>query len=154
MKESRARREKRQPIPSGLAGRLRGRRAFRFGFPFCFSISSSVATCARIRRSVATPLVYIRAHVAISQGNRRSPESHLKVTFPFVLFSVGFARFVCPGVCLASALARAGGGGRCGVSHTVSYSADLYISQAHALLPLEKLYKLLQFDQDKFCIFI
>ena len=134
MKERRARREKRQPIPSGSAGRLRDRRAF-VRFSVQISIGSSVATCARILRSAATPLVYIRAHVAISQGNRRSPESHLKVTFPFVLFSVGFARFCLPGRALGfGARERSERVTVRRQPHRQLYRRRVY-SQAHALLP-------------------
>ena len=49
MKESRARREKRQPIPSGSAGRLRGRRAFR-SVLFCFLFGRALGFGARARQ--------------------------------------------------------------------------------------------------------
>ena len=125
MKESLARRERRQPIPSGLAGRLRDRRAFSSpqtslfsrlacaARPFC-SVTSPLpkkfcdtfweprlvfhsdfpsvrppATCARIRRSAATPLVYIYGRTSHSH---RVIAGHLKVILksPFRSSCFGF----------------------------------------------------------------
>ena len=53
MEESRARREKRQPIPSGSAGRLRDRRAFR-SVLFCFLFGRALGFGARERSERVT----------------------------------------------------------------------------------------------------
>lgn len=75
MKESLARREKRQPIPSGLAGRLRGRRAFVWFFVQIFHRF----VCCDVRpytaeRSDAACILYGR-----TSHSHRVIAGHLKV---------------------------------------------------------------------------
>lgn len=63
--------EKRQPIPSGLAGTAPHRRAFRFGFPRCSCCL--FAACAWLRRAKPAALVY----------NKHTPRCH---SYVFLIF--------------------------------------------------------------------
>jgi len=79
--------EKRQPIPSGLAGTAPHRRAFRFGFPRClFSWRVLVAAARQRRRSRIKDKHTPRLQMAFSKVNlssrifcRRRVKMHLKL---------------------------------------------------------------------------